>query len=154
MRVFLAASIQLCICEGLTGPLRRQLYQAPVIKHFLASTVVSVFGNCWIDPHVGQSLYGLSFSTFSVLCLHICSCVFCSPFKEGPKHAHFGLPSSWASYGLWIISCVFWVWGLISTYHWVQTICVLLWLGYLTQDDIFYFQLSGNFMKSLILIAE
>jgi hypothetical protein len=32
---------------------------------------------------------------------------------------------------------VFWDFGLISTYQWVHTICILLGLGYLTQDDIF-----------------
>jgi hypothetical protein len=43
---WLAASIHLCICKALAGPLRRQPYQAPVSKHFLASTIVSCFGDC------------------------------------------------------------------------------------------------------------
>jgi hypothetical protein len=30
-------------------PLRRQPYQAPVIKHFLASTIESSFGDCIWD---------------------------------------------------------------------------------------------------------
>jgi hypothetical protein len=30
----------------------------------------------------------------------------------------------------------FWASGLISTYQWVYIMCVPLWLGYLTQDDI------------------
>jgi len=30
--------------------------------------------------------------------------------------------------------------GLIATYQWVHTMCIFLWLGYLTQDDIFQFQ--------------
>jgi len=29
--------------------------------------------------------------------------------------------------------------GLIPTYQWVHTMCVFLWLGYLTQDDMFQF---------------
>ena len=58
-------------------------------------------------------------------------------FYVGLKHPHFGLPFSFAPYGFWVISWVFWALGLISTYQWVHTICVLLCLGYLTQDDIF-----------------
>jgi hypothetical protein len=52
-----AASICLYICQALAEPLSRQLYQDPVNKHFLASTVVSglvsVHGK---DPQMGQSL--------------------------------------------------------------------------------------------------
>jgi hypothetical protein len=46
--------------------------------------------------------------------------------------------SSWASCGLWIVSWVFWSFGLISTYQWVCSMFFfLLLLGYLTHDDIF-----------------
>nr|AAQ96214.1 LRRGT00001 [Rattus norvegicus]AAS66205.1 LRRG00114 [Rattus norvegicus] len=41
---WLAASIQLCVCQALAEPLRRQLYQAPVSMHFLASAIESGFG--------------------------------------------------------------------------------------------------------------
>jgi hypothetical protein len=42
---WLTVSIHLCICQAVEEPLRRQLYQAPVSKYFLASTIVSgVFG--------------------------------------------------------------------------------------------------------------
>jgi hypothetical protein len=34
---WLAVSIQICICQALTEPFRRQLFQIPVNKHFLAS---------------------------------------------------------------------------------------------------------------------
>jgi hypothetical protein len=37
-------NIHFCICQALAEPLRRQLYQAPVSKHLLASTIVSGFG--------------------------------------------------------------------------------------------------------------
>jgi len=40
---WLAASIPFCICQALTELLRRQLYQAPVSMHFLASTILSGF---------------------------------------------------------------------------------------------------------------
>ena len=36
----------LWICQTLAEPLRRQLYQAPVSKHFLAYAIVSGFGVC------------------------------------------------------------------------------------------------------------
>jgi hypothetical protein len=36
---------------------------------------------------------------------------------------------------LYLISWIFQVSGLISTYQWVHIMWVLLWLGYLTQDD-------------------
>jgi hypothetical protein len=48
---WLAASIHICIGQFLAEPLRRQLYQAPVSKYFLASAIVSGFGDCiWMDP--------------------------------------------------------------------------------------------------------
>jgi hypothetical protein len=43
---WMAVSIHLCICEALTEPLRRQLYQTPLSKHLLASTTVPGFGDC------------------------------------------------------------------------------------------------------------
>jgi hypothetical protein len=42
---WMAVSIHFCICQALTQPLRRQLYQAPISKHLLASTIVSGFGD-------------------------------------------------------------------------------------------------------------
>jgi hypothetical protein len=42
----LAESIQLCICQTVVEPLRRQLYQGPVSKHLLASIIVPGFGDC------------------------------------------------------------------------------------------------------------
>jgi hypothetical protein len=37
---WMAVSIHVCICQALTEPLRSQLYQAPISKHLLASTIV------------------------------------------------------------------------------------------------------------------
>ena len=66
---WLAVSICLCICQALAGPLRRQLYQAPFIKHFLASAIVSGFGSVYgMDTQVRKSLDGLSFRFCSTLC--------------------------------------------------------------------------------------
>jgi hypothetical protein len=57
--------------------------------------------------------------------------------KKELMHPLFGLPYSWASCGQWLVSWVFHTLCLISTYQWVHSRCVLLWLSYLTQDDIF-----------------
>jgi len=43
---WLAASIRLCVCHALAKPLRRQLYEPPFSMHFLASAIVSGFGDC------------------------------------------------------------------------------------------------------------
>jgi hypothetical protein len=93
---WMAVSIHFCICQALAEPLRRQLYQGPVSKLLLAFTIVSGFGDCiWDGSPGGQSMDGHSFS----LCFTLCLCnsfhgYFCSPFYEGPKYPHFGLPSS------------------------------------------------------------
>jgi len=46
----LAARICFCVCHAVAEPLRRQLYQAPVSMHFLASPVVTRFGGCTGSP--------------------------------------------------------------------------------------------------------
>ena len=43
---WMTVSILFCIFQALAEPLRRQLYQAPVSKHFLASAILSGFGVC------------------------------------------------------------------------------------------------------------
>ena len=48
LSLMISESIYLCICQVLEKPpppSRRQLYQAPVSKHFLSSTIVSGFGD-------------------------------------------------------------------------------------------------------------
>jgi hypothetical protein len=64
---WLAASICLCICQALEEPLRRQLYKAPANMQFLASTIVSTFG----DSIWGRSSVGAvsgHFRLYSILC--------------------------------------------------------------------------------------
>jgi hypothetical protein len=58
---WMAVSIHFCICQALTEPSRRQLYQAPVSKVLLASTLVSVLGGCLWDGSPGGSVSGWSF---------------------------------------------------------------------------------------------
>jgi hypothetical protein len=47
--------------SAVTEPLRRQLYQAPVSKIFLASTIVSGFGGCLWDGSPGRAVSWWSF---------------------------------------------------------------------------------------------
>ena len=54
---WLAKGIHLCICQALVGPLGRQLYQDPVSKHLLASTIVSGFRGCIRDRSRWSSLW-------------------------------------------------------------------------------------------------
>jgi hypothetical protein len=56
----MAVSIHFCICQAQAEPFRRQLYQAPVSKHLLASTIMSGFGDCKLDgsPDVAVQLEG------------------------------------------------------------------------------------------------
>jgi hypothetical protein len=49
-------SICFCICQALAGPLRKQLYQASFNKHFLASTIVSGYGDCIWDESLGGTV--------------------------------------------------------------------------------------------------
>ena len=58
---WLAASIHVCICQALAETLRRQLYEAPVSKHFLASTIVTGFGVCIWDCSTGGAVSGWIF---------------------------------------------------------------------------------------------
>jgi len=71
---WLAVSICLCICQALAEPLRRQLYQAPVSMHFLASPIVTA-----CDPHYGNLWMVIPFSLCSTLCLHISFCEYFVP---------------------------------------------------------------------------
>ena len=75
-------SIHFCLCQALAQPLRRQLYQASVSKHLLASTIVSVFGNCTWDGSPGGTVTGWPFIPFL---LHTLSLYL--------PHGHFYLPS-------------------------------------------------------------
>jgi hypothetical protein len=58
---WLAVSFHIFIGHPLAEPLRRQLYQAPVSKHFLASTIVSGIGVCIWDGSPGGTVSGWPF---------------------------------------------------------------------------------------------
>jgi hypothetical protein len=58
---WIALGTHFCICQPLADPLRRELYQAPVSKHLLASTILSGFGDCRRDGSPNESVSGRSF---------------------------------------------------------------------------------------------
>jgi hypothetical protein len=65
---WLATSIQCCISKALAGPLWRQPYQAPLSLHFLASTIVSRFGNYIWNESPGGTVSGwMAFPSVSAL---------------------------------------------------------------------------------------
>ena len=68
----LAVCIRICIGPALAEPLRAQLYQAPVSKHFLASAIVSGFGVSRWDGSLGGAVSGWPFlqSLLHSLSLH------------------------------------------------------------------------------------
>jgi hypothetical protein len=67
----MAVSIHFCICQALAEPLRRELYHGPVSHLLLASTILYSFGVLYgMDPQVGQSLVGHSFSLCTTLFIY------------------------------------------------------------------------------------
>jgi hypothetical protein len=58
---WMAVSIHFYICQALTETLKRQLYQVPVSKHLLESTIVSEFGDCIWDGSPGGAVSGWPF---------------------------------------------------------------------------------------------
>jgi hypothetical protein len=80
----MAVSIHFCICEALAVPLQRELYQAPVSKHLLASTTVSGFGDCKWDGNPGESVSRWSFiqSLLHTFSLYLLPWVFCCPLLK------------------------------------------------------------------------
>jgi len=131
---WLAVSILICFSTALAKPLSRPSYQVPVSKLFLASAIETGFGGYIWDP----SPDGLSVLSFN-LCFTHCPCM------SSHEDFVFSSKKNWCTHIfnflfleiLWIISWVFQAFGLISTYQRVYTMCVLLWLGYFTQDEIF-----------------
>ena len=79
---WLAVCIPLCICQALAKPLKRELYLAPVSKHFLASTIVPGFVNCIWDGSTGGAVYGYPFFYSLLHTLYFFPWVFCTPCKK------------------------------------------------------------------------
>jgi len=135
---WLPASFYFCVCRAMAESLRRHPYLVPVSKHHLASAIVTGFGGCISNgSQVGHS----EVDFFSVLALDFVPVL-------PPMSMLFSLLRRtgaficWSSFFLgfiWSTNCFLDIssFGLISTFQWVKTICVLLWLWSLTKDDIF-----------------
>jgi len=129
---WLVAGIYLCICHAMVESLKRQLYQAPVSMHFLASAIVPGFGDCiWHG-----SPDDLSSSLCSTFSLHISSCEYLVP----PANKDWSI-QTWSSFLLnfmWSVYCFlcipsFWanIHLSVSAYHVCSFVTVL------PEDDIF-----------------
>ena len=79
---WLAENIHLCIGQALAEPLRRQLCQAPVSKHLLASTIVSGIGDCIWYGSPGRAVSGWP---FLCLCSTFCLCMSSSGYFVPPS---------------------------------------------------------------------
>jgi hypothetical protein len=77
----LAMNIHIWICQA--ESLRRKLYQAPVSKHMLVSTM-SGFGGCIWNGSTGGAVSRWPFlqTLFHTLSLYLLLWVFCSPSKK------------------------------------------------------------------------
>ena len=113
---WLTVSFCLCICKAMAGPLRRQLYQSPFSKHFLASTIVSGFWWLYmVSPQVVQSLDSLSFSLCSTLYPHICFCQYFVPLLGRTE-----LPTLWSFFFLsfmWSENCILGIQSFWANIH-------------------------------------
>jgi hypothetical protein len=112
---WLAVSICLCICQALAEPLRRQLYQAPLSIHFLASTIVSGFGNCKWDEPPCWTVCGWPFlqSLLFSLSLYLFLWVFCSPSKRTK------VPMLWSFFlsVMLSVNCILVIWRFWANIH-------------------------------------
>jgi len=71
---WLAASILICVNKAVAEPLRRNLLQAPVSQHFLASAIVTGLCGCLREGCPGAADLGdFSFNPCSTLCPSISS---------------------------------------------------------------------------------
>ena len=99
-------------------------------------TIVSGFGDYICDGSPGEAVSGWPFlqSMLHTLSPHVFLWVFCSLLLRTKS------PTLWSSVlsFMWSVTCILRIrdFGLISVYQWVHSMCVVLWLGYLTQDDI------------------
>jgi hypothetical protein len=109
MRVFF-------ICKVLAGPLRRQPYKTPFSMHFLASIIVSGFGDYIWDKSSGGTFSGWPFlqSLLYTLSLYLLQWVLYSPSKEDRT------PTLWSSFILsfmWSMDCILGIWRFWANIH-------------------------------------
>jgi len=93
---WLTGRFSLGICHDLEETLRRQLYQAPVSMHLLASGILFRFGGCmyvgWITRWFRLRMAIPSISALNLISISCPMNIFVSPFKT--DHPHLFHPSS------------------------------------------------------------
>ena len=115
---WMAVSLHFCICQVLAEPLRRQLYQAPVSKHLLASTVMSGCVDCIWDGSPCGTFSGWRFFQFLLhtLSLYLLQWVFWVPLLRRKLLIFLSWPPTpqTESYILRVFSFVKYVFTLLS----------------------------------------
>ena len=120
--LWLAASIHIYIGHALAKPLREELYQAPVSKHFLVLAIVSGFGDCIWDGCPCGAVSGWPFlqSLFNTLSLYLL------PWVLFPLLRRTEISTLWSFFlsFMWFVNCIlgipsFWVniHLSVSAYH-------------------------------------
>ena len=113
---WLAVNIHLCICkalQGLSGDSHIRLLSACTSWHPQQCLgLISVYG---MNPQVGQSLGGLSFSLCSTIYLHICSCEYFVLLLR-----RIEAPTLWSAFLLnfrWSVNCILVIWSFVANSH-------------------------------------
>jgi hypothetical protein len=112
---WLAMNIPLCICKALAGPLRRQPYQAPFSMQFLASTIVSGFGNCIWDESPGGTVSGWPLLQPLLNTLSPYLLLYFVLLLRRTK-----APTLWSSFLLsfmWPMNCILGIWNFWANIH-------------------------------------
>jgi hypothetical protein len=101
----MAVNIHLCIFQAQAEPLRRLLFQAPVSKYLLVSTIVSGFGGCLWGGSPDGAVSGWSFLQFLLhtLSLYLLLWVFLIPLLRRTEVST--LWSSFLSF-MWSMNCI------------------------------------------------
>ena len=155
-------SIHSCICQALADTLQRKLYQAPVLKLLLASTKVYGFGGCLWDGSPGKTVSWWSFLQSLLHSVSLTpSMAILFPLLKRIEVSTLGssflsfmcfLTCIWDILSFWVnihlsvcahyvCSFGFFCFFIIYFLHlhfkcYPESPLYILWLGYLTQDDI------------------
>ena len=143
---WLAESTHLCIYQALTKPLRRQLYQPPVSKHFLTSTIVSGFAGYIWDGSPGGAVSGWSFfqSLLHTLSLHLLPWVFFPLLRKTE------VSILWSSFFLsfiWSLNCILRIPSFWDNIYFSVTVLFCDWVTLLGMIFSSSIHLPKNFMN-------
>jgi hypothetical protein len=125
LRVDILANVSLMSPGSLSHPWHLGLSSSSLILHPHYYTFLFILLSLWTSllslPIPDPSPPSPSSSLFNPgPCLPLSSVIILFP-QVWLKLPHFGLPSCYTPYDLWVVSWVFWILCLISTYQWVHT---------------------------------